>query len=82
LLGITFTSPDELETWRDEVGLTTDLLCDAGRATAMAYGAAETADRERPKRISVLVGPDGTVARIYESPDPETHPAEVLADLG
>jgi peroxiredoxin len=70
-----------MKTWRNEVGLTADLLCDADRAIAMAYGAAESADQERPKRISVLVGPDGNVARIYESPDPETHPAEVLADL-
>ena len=47
----------------------------------MAYGAAESADQERPKRVSVLIGPDGRVIRTYDAPDPEAHPAEVLADL-
>jgi peroxiredoxin len=48
----------------------------------MAYGAADSADQERPKRMSVLVGPNGKVVRTYATPDAEGHPAEVLADLG
>ncbi|MBT7526268.1 MAG: hypothetical protein HN658_03110, partial [Rhodospirillales bacterium] len=48
---------------------------------AIAYGAAVDADQERPKRISVLVGPDGVVLRTYDSPDAVLHPAEVLSDL-
>ena len=48
----------------------------------MAYGAADSADQERPRRVSVLIGPDGKVARVYGEPDPEAHPAEALADLG
>ena len=82
MLGITFSAPADLKTWRDETGLTTDLLCDVDRAVAMAYGAAETADQERPTRMSVLIGPDGTVAKIYAKPDPESHPSEVLVDVG
>ena len=58
------------------------LLCDTTRAVAMAYGAADSADQERPRRVSVLIGPDGKVARVYGEPDPEAHPAEALADLG
>ena len=81
LLGITFSSTDDLKSWRDEVGLTTELLCDTDRSVAIAYGAAETKDQERPKRISVLVGPDGKVVKTYGTPDAEAHPAEVLADL-
>jgi peroxiredoxin Q/BCP len=82
LLGITFSSPADLKKWRDETGLTTELLCDSDRAVAMAYGAAEDADQERPTRMSVLIGPDGTVVQIYAKPDPESHPADVLADVG
>ena len=48
----------------------------------MAYGAADSADQERPTRISVLIGPDGKVVKTYASPDPDTHAAEVLKDLG
>ena len=35
----------------------------------------------RRTRVSVLIGPDGTVLKTYESPDAEAHPAEALADL-
>jgi peroxiredoxin len=81
LLGITFSATEDLKSWREEVGLTTELLCDTDRSVAVAYGAAENKDQERPKRISVLVGPDGKVVKTYATPDGETHPAEALADL-
>ena len=49
---------------------------------SVAYGAAASPDAERPKRISVLVGPDGAVVRRYDAVTPADHPDEVLADLG
>lgn len=81
-LGITFSAPEDLKTWRAETRLTSDLICDADRLVAMACGAAETADQEKPSRLSVLVGPDGKVIKTYPNPDPKTHADEVLADLG
>ena len=81
MLGITFSPAADLKTWRGEVGLATELLCDADRLVAMAYGAAQNADQEKATRVSVLVGPDGNVARTYATPDAEGHPAAALADL-
>jgi peroxiredoxin len=81
VLGITFSSTDDLKTWRNDVGLTADLLCDNNRSVAMAYGAAESADQERATRISVLVGADGKVAKTYEVSEAEAHPGAVLADI-
>lgn len=81
LLGITFSPPEDLKTWKGETGLTTDLLCDSDRSVAMAYGAAESSDQEKATRLSVLIGPDGKVAKIYAKPDPAAHPAEALNDL-
>ena len=81
LLGITFSPAEDLKTWRDEVGLGAELLSDADRSVAMAYGAAASADQEKATRVSVLVGPDGNVVRTYETPNAEAHPAEALADL-
>lgn len=81
LLGITFSPSEDLKRWREEVGLKTELLCDTDRSVAVAYGAADSKDQERPKRISVLVGPDGKVVKTYGTPDAEAHPGEVLADL-
>lgn len=81
LLGITFSSSEDLKTWANETGLMTDLLCDADRSVAMAYGAAESASQERATRLSVLVGPDGKVAKVYVAPNPEQHQAEALLDV-
>lgn len=81
LLGITGSSPDDLKTWADEVGLDTELLSDADKKIAMTFGAAESSEQERPKRVSVLIGPDGRVARTYAVDDAESHPAQVLADI-
>ena len=48
---------------------------------SVAYGAA-AADSERPRRISVLIGPDGKVVKRYDAVTLADHPDEVLADLG
>lgn len=82
LLGITFSPSEDLKAWTGENSITTHLLCDTDRSVAMAYGAADSAEQERPARMSVLVGPDGRVAKVYAKPDAATHPAEVLKDLG
>ncbi len=47
----------------------------------MAYGAADSEDQEKPNRVSILVAPDGTVAKTYADMNAEAHPAEVLAEL-
>ena len=63
------------------MGVTSHLLCDASRSVAMAYGAAESVDQERATRLSVLVGPDRKILKVYTDPDAMTHPGEVLEDL-
>ena len=83
LLGVTFSAADELRKWRDEVGLQCDLLSDADRAVGLAYGSGrERWDQEESAwRMSVLVGPDGKVVKVYPNPDVERHAREVLDDL-
>lgn len=82
LLGVTFSAVEALKQWREEVGLQCDLLSDAGRAIGLAYGAAKSVDQEKATRMSVLVGPDGNVVKVYPDPDAERHALEVLEDLG
>ncbi len=81
MLGITFSPTDDLKKWREEVGLTADLLCDADRSVALAYGAAESADQEKATRVTVIIGPDGTVLQAYAVDNAEAHPAEALAHI-
>ncbi|MFT5439030.1 MAG: peroxiredoxin [Alphaproteobacteria bacterium] len=47
---------------------------------SIAYGAAE-ADSARSSRVSVLISPDGKIAKAYATVKPADHPDEVLADL-
>ena len=81
LLGVTFSPVEDLRRWREELGLGCDLLSDGDRAVALAWGAATSADQEKAARISVLIGVDGRVEKVYPKPDPAAHAAEVLADL-
>ena len=81
MLGITFSAIDALGQWRDEVGAFGELLSDADRAVAMAYGAADNTQQEKAARLSVLVGPQGRVVKTYQPADAAAHAEEVLADL-
>ena len=57
------------------------MLCDVDRKIGVAYGSAESAASEFPKRISYVIGPDGRIAHAYLKVSPKTHPEEVLAVL-
>jgi peroxiredoxin Q/BCP len=81
VLGITTSSVEDLKAWGTEVGLASELLSDSGRVVCTAYGALTGDDQERPSRISVLIGADGKVARVYTVSDAPAHPAEALEDL-
>ena len=71
-----------MKKWRNEVGLASELLCDTEKSVAMAYGAAEAIDQEKPSRIGVVIGPDGKVVNAYEIDDAEGHATRALSDLG
>jgi len=81
VLGITFSPTGDLKKWRDEVGLPSDLLCDVDRSVSIAYGAAESAEQERPARIGVVIGPDGKVINAYAVDDAEGHATTAIGDL-
>ncbi len=65
----------------NELNSTTDILCDADHSIAVAYGAAESTDQEKPSRLSVLIGPDGKIIKNYPNPEVPPHAEGVLADL-
>ena len=49
-----------------------------------AYGTERDADDkfpDFPRRITFLIRPDGSVAKVYTVTDVEAHPDEVLADI-
>lgn len=80
-MGITFSATEDLKKWREEVGLPSELLCDVDKSVAIAYGAAENADQEKPSRMGFLIAPDGKIAKAYSVEDAEGHADFALADL-
>jgi len=56
------------------------LLCDTTRTIGLAYGAAQAADQPMAKRISILIGKDGKVEKVYPKVSVGTHAADVLRD--
>lgn len=65
----------------DEINSSTDILYDADHSVAVAYGAVENTDQEKPSRLSILIGPDGKVIKNYPDPEVPPHAEGVLADL-
>lgn len=82
-------SPDSVEShaaFAAKHGLEFLLLADPTKETIRAYGAWGTKtlygkEYEGVLRSSVLVDPHGTVAKLYPKATPETHAAEILADV-
>lgn len=80
ILGVSFDTPEDNRAFQQKFGFPYDLCSDADKSVSVAYGVCDS-DAPRPKRMSVLIGPDGKVASAYESVTPADHPDEVLADL-
>jgi len=55
-------------------------LTDGDKSASAAYGVV-TSEKGNASRISVLIAPDGLVAKAYETVTPAEHPDQVLADL-
>jgi peroxiredoxin Q/BCP len=73
--------------FKQKHGLPFTLLSDPDHAVAEAYGA--WGEKKRYGKISLgiirstfLIGPDGTVAKVWPRVDPATHADKVLAALG
>jgi peroxiredoxin len=56
-------------------------LSDPEKAAGEAYGVIQ-AEKPYPARFSFLIGPDGHIAKVYDTVVPAEHPDQVLADLG
>ena len=58
------------------------MLADVEGLTSTSYGVkTRMLGMTVAKRQTFIIGPDGLIAKHYEKVDPETHSAQVLADL-
>ncbi|MBC26888.1 MAG: hypothetical protein CMM41_06725 [Rhodospirillaceae bacterium] len=80
IFGISLDSTNDNRAFKDKFDFPFDLLSDEDGAVSSLYGAAE-AGAEKARRMSVLIGSDGCVVKVYSSVKPADHPDEVLQDL-
>jgi peroxiredoxin Q/BCP len=79
VLGVSFDTPEKNRAFAEKNKLPFRLLSDRDRELAKAVGAAR-ALLPLPKRVSYLIGADGTVLKTYPDVDPKTHAEEVIRD--
>ena len=82
ILGVSLDDTESHKAFADKHGLPFPLLADTNGTAAEAYGVRTLAfGSPVAKRQTFLIDPQGRIAKHYETVNPETHSAEVLADL-
>jgi peroxiredoxin Q/BCP len=86
VLGVSPDSVESHQKFSQKFSLPFSLLADPEKKLLNAYGVWVEKSMfgnkyMGVKRSSVLIGPDGKVAKIYESASPKKHAAQVLEDL-
>jgi peroxiredoxin Q/BCP len=80
ILGLSFDPTADNKAFRDKFDFPYDLLSDVDTSVSASFGAAE-AGQPKASRVSVLIAPDGTIAKTYATVKPADHPDVVLKDL-
>jgi len=86
VLGISVDSEKSHKKFAEKHELPFTLLADDKKEVVQKYGVWGTKkfmgrEYDGTSRTSFLIGPDGTVAKIYEKVKPEIHAEEVLKDI-
>lgn len=82
LLGISLDSTESHDHFAAKFSLPFPLLADEGGAIAKAYDAYwSLAFIHVARRHTFIIDPTGHIAKIYRKVDPDTHSAEVIADI-
>ena len=77
--GVSLDSPESHREFREKYNLNFPLLTDEDGRAAEALGILRD-NGEVANRVTFLLAPDGSVARVYPEVSPETHADEILAD--
>ena len=82
VFGVSFDTVAENAAFAEKFDLPYPLLCDTERALGLAYGACDDASAGFAKRISYVIGGDGTIEQAVATKDPAAQAAQILATLG
>lgn len=83
ILGVSLDDEESHRAFAEKHGLPFPLLADVSGVAADAYGVKSVRfGMTLAKRQTFLIDPEGNIAKHYADVDPDTHSAEILADLG
>jgi peroxiredoxin Q/BCP len=81
MLGVSFDTVEENAAFARKFGFEFPLLCDTNRSIGLAYGAAENESDQYAKRIAYVIGPNGTIEKVYPKVSAASFPETVLSEL-
>lgn len=81
-MGVSNDPPAKNLRFREKQAFPFDLLSDEKLLMALAYGAADSPEAGKARRISYLIGPGGRIAQVYGKVKAAEHPQQVLEELG
>jgi peroxiredoxin Q/BCP len=77
VIGVSFDSVDSHKSFVFKYGLNFRLIADPSGRIADTYGARMGPDRKMDRRVSFLIGLDGRIAHITDSPNADVHLEEM-----
>ena len=80
IVGVSFGSDTDNKAFKEKAEYPYDLLTDNDKSASTTFGVV-TSDTGNPSRVSVLIAPDGSIAKTYDTVAPVEHANQVLADL-
>lgn len=81
ILGISKQAEESHRSFKKQHRLPFDLLVDADGKIAKGFGVGSIPIVGLFRRESILVAPNGKIAKVYRDVDPETHAKQVIADI-
>ena len=82
VLGVSFDTVEENAAFAAKFDFPFALLCDVDRAMGLAYGACDAKDAGYARRLTYVIGPDGTIEQAIDTSDPGAQASELLAGFG
>jgi peroxiredoxin Q/BCP len=82
VVGVSFDGKESHKRFIFKYNLNFPLLADTSGAIADAYGARVEEDKKMDRRISFLIGLDGKILHVTDSPDPAVHLKEMREAIG
>ncbi len=82
VIGVSFDSSESHQKFIQKYNLNFPLLADTDGKIADAYGVRREAGKNMARRVSFLIGKDGRIAHVTDSPSADVHLAEMKDAMG